>query len=173
MNHNWEIVDFSSYKNKVQRDEFDCGNHFLNQFIKKQASQYEKANYAKIYLAVEVKKNLFGGYYSLSSNSVLLSYFPPNLSKFLPKHLNVPVALLGRIAVHKSFQAQKLGSLLLLDAMDKTYSLSLQMGSFAIEVDAIDSNAKSFYSRFGFESLIDNDRHMFLPLKMVKKPLDK
>jgi predicted N-acetyltransferase YhbS len=35
----------------------------------------------------------------------------------MPKHSKVPVALLGKLAVNKEFQGQKLGSSLLIDAI--------------------------------------------------------
>ena len=39
----------------------------------------------------------------------------------------------------------------------------------AIEVVAIDDNAKRFYERLGFLSLHDNPRHMYLSIKTAGK----
>ncbi len=169
MKINWQIEEFSLYKDKINRNDFDCGNDSLNEFIKTKASQYEKNNYTKIYLAIEEKNKLFGGYYSLSASSVILSVFPESTSKSMPKHSKVPVALLGKLAVNKEFQGQKLGSFLLIDAMDKIKRLSSDIGVFAIEVDAIDNVAKSFYTHFGFESLLDDKNHMYLTIKKIKR----
>lgn len=169
MKINWQIVEFSSHKEKINRNNFDCGIEPLNDFIKTKASQYEKNHYTKIYLAIEKEKQLFGGYYSLSANSVILSNFPDKTSKSLPKHTNVPVALLGKLAVNKIFQGQKLGSFLLIDAMIRIIKISSKIGFYAVEVDAIDDVAKNFYMHFGFESLLDDKKHMYITIKKLKK----
>lgn len=167
MNKNFNIVRFSEFKDKVKRDGFDCGNDHLNDFIKTKGSQYEKNNLARIFLAIEEDTITIAGYYTLSGNSVDLTNIPENDSKKLPKHLRVPVALIGKLAVDKNFQGQGLGSYLLMDALDRILNLSEEMGYYAVEVDAIDDKAKSFYDKYGFESLLDDNKHMYITLKKL------
>lgn len=167
MNENFNIVRFSEFKDKVKRDGFDCGNDHLNDFIKTKGSQYEKNNLARIFLAIEEDTITIAGYYTLSGNSVDLTNIPENDSKKLPKHLRVPVALIGKLAVDKNFQGQGLGSYLLMDALDRILNLSEEMGYYAVEVDAIDDKAKSFYDKYGFESLLDDNKHMYITLKKL------
>ena len=38
----------------------------------------------------------------------------------------------------------------------------------AVEVDAIDQQAKAFYEKYGFAPLLDNEFHLFLPITTVQ-----
>ena len=59
-------------------------------------------------------------------------------------------ALLARLAVDQSTQGQGLGAALLVDALERCLTLAEALGVHAVEVDAIDSVAKSFYEKYGF-----------------------
>jgi GNAT superfamily N-acetyltransferase len=88
--------------------------------------------------------------------------------KGLPR-LDVPVVLLGRLAVDRTTQGQGLGSLLLIDALRRVQHLAEQVGIRAVEVDAIDDAARQFYLRFGFVSLLDASNHLFLSTQVIRK----
>ena len=79
----------------------------------------------------------------------------------------MPVVLLGRLAVDQTAQGQGLGETLLLDALKRCLDLSQQLGVHAVEVVAIDSQAKAFYEKYGFVPLLDQELHLFLPLTTV------
>src|SRR5207302_11180645 len=86
---------------------------------------------------------------------------PPSIAKKLPKH-PVPVALLGRLAVDRAAQGRGLGEQLLIDALRRCLELSDRLGVFAVEVMAIDAEAKRFYLKSGFVPLLESDLHLFL-----------
>jgi len=50
-----------------------------------------------------------------------------------------------------------------------TEYLATRVGIRAVEVDAINEAAKSFYGRYGFLSLSDDPHHLFLPMSIVRK----
>jgi predicted GNAT family N-acyltransferase len=77
--------------------------------------------------------------------------------------------LIGRIAVDQSVQGQGLGAFLLVDALRRSLQISEQVGIRAVEVDALDDSAKRFYLKFGFRSLLDDPRHLFLPMHEIRK----
>jgi len=86
----------------------------------------------------------------------------------LPR-LDGPVVLIGKLAVNRSVQGQGLGALLLVDALRRSLQISEQVGIRAVEVDAIDDAARNFYLKFGFPSLLDDPRHLFLTMAEVRK----
>jgi hypothetical protein len=45
----------------------------------------------------------------------------------------------------------------------------MQIGIIAVIVDAKDEKAVSFYKKYGFIELPENNRRLFLPLETVKK----
>jgi len=108
------------------------------------------------------------GYYTLSSHSIPMEDLPEDLAKKLPKsYKDVPAALLGRLAVSTQFKGNRLGELLLLDALNRCADLSDSIGTLAVIVDPIDEKAVSFYKAYGFINLPDSER-MFIPIKTIK-----
>ena len=53
--------------------------------------------------------------------------------------------------------------------MKRCLTLSDSLGIYAVEVSAIDEGAKNFYLKYGFTPLVDNDLHLYLPLKTVEE----
>lgn len=88
--------------------------------------------------------------------------------KGLPK-IDVPVVLLARLAVDRTVQGHGLGRLLLVDALRRAEWLARQVGMRAVEVDAIDDDARRFYLKFGFTPLAEDANHLFLPTHLVRK----
>jgi GNAT superfamily N-acetyltransferase len=150
-----------------QRGDFCCGKAPLDDFLRSLVSQYDKRKLGRTYVAVLPSDKKVSGYYTLASGSIPFQNLPPPIAKKLPKH-PVPVALLGRLAVDRAVQGRHLGEELLIDALRRCLELSDQLGIFAVEVMAIDPEAKHFYLRYGFVPLLDNDLHLFLPMKTIE-----
>lgn len=81
----------------------------------------------------------------------------------------IPAAKLARLAVGLTFQKKGFGKILLIDAMQKTINVSMEMGVVGLFVDAKHEAAKNYYLQFGFLSLPDRLQNLFLPLATIKK----
>lgn len=149
------------------RKTFDCGNDALNDWLLKRVSQFEKRDLSRAYVAVREGELRVYGYYALSTHRVRYEALPTEQSKGLP-HIDVPVVLLGRLAIDGTAQGQGLGSLLLVDALRRAELVATQVGVRAVEVDAVDEAARRFYTKFGFTSLLDDRNHLFLSIKAVR-----
>jgi GNAT superfamily N-acetyltransferase len=150
------------------RTAFDCGHALLNDWLKLRASQYEKKDLARTYVAARPGQTAVLGYYALSTHRVRHEALPPEQAKGLPK-IDVPVVLLGRLAVDRTVQGRGLGSLLLIDALRRAQHISEEVGIRAVEVDALDEAARRFYLKFGFVSLADDLNHLFLGMHVIRK----
>lgn len=150
-----------------ERGEFECGKPALTNFLRSLVTQYEKRRLGRTYVALKEGENKVVGYYTLAAGAVNVGAMPAVAAKKLPKH-PVPVVLLARLAVDQSAQGQGLGGRLLADALGRCLALADQLGIHAIEVDAIDLDAKAFYEKFGFVSLQDDPLHMYLPIATVE-----
>ena len=107
------------------------------------------------------------GYYTLSNNSIPLDILPPERRKKLPSsYTAIPVTLLGRLAVDKRSQGRGLGKWLLMDALKRSFEVSLNIASYAVVVDPLDPVAEMFYAKYGFIKLPDSGR-MFLSMKTI------
>lgn len=150
------------------RTAFDCGNPTLTDWLKQRASQFEKRDLARTYVASKSDSRIVLGYYAISNHRVGHEALPANEAKGLPR-LDLPVVLLGRLAVDRKVQGQGLGSLLLIDALRRAQHLAEHVGIRAVEVDAIDDAARQFYLKFGFVSLLDDPNHLFLSMSVIRK----
>lgn len=146
------------------RESFDCGEESLNVFLKRYARQNDEKGLGRTYLAVKKGKPKIYGYYTISSNSVSFEVVPENLPQY-----PIPVVHLGRLAVDKSAQGQRLGKSLLADALKRAALISEQLGVFAVEVYALNEQARQFYLKFGLTELKDDKYHLYMTLKKIKK----
>jgi len=152
------------------RSAFTCGKPPLDDFIRRFVTQYEKRNLGRTFVAIRQDETRVEGYYTLASSSVAFEHVPEESARKLPKH-PMPVVLLARLAVDCKAQGQKLGEKLLIDALSRCLGLADQLGIHAVEVDAIDEQARSFYLKYGFVSLRDDPRHLFLPVATIRDAL--
>ena len=150
------------------RTSFDCGKPELNDWLQQRAGQYERRDLARTYVAVRENDPRVLGYYAISNHLVRYDALPEDQAKGLPT-IDIPVVLLGRLAVDKAVLGQGLGAHLLMDALRRAAHISEHIGIRAVEVDAIDDDARQFYLKFGFVSLLDDQHHLFLPMQVIRK----
>jgi len=149
------------------RSAFNCGHASLNEWLKERASQFDRRDLSRTFVATRPNQRTVLGYYAITSHRVVYEALPEEESKGLPR-LDVPVVLIGRLAVDQNVQGQGLGALLLVDALRRAVDISDQVGIRAVEVDAIDDSARQFYMKFGFRPLLDDPRHLFLPIHVIR-----
>ena len=161
----WRVEALSSGHDRAN---FSCGKPSLDDFIRRSASQYDKRNIARTFVAVVPPEVRVIGYYSLATGSVAFGHLPDVLAKGLPRH-PIPVAHLGRLAVDESAQGQRLGEYLLLHALSRCSKHAKSIGIHAVEVYALDGEAREFYLKYGFTSLVDDPLHLYLSMKAIRK----
>ncbi|MEY3457843.1 MAG: hypothetical protein RL215_1000 [Planctomycetota bacterium] len=162
----WAVESFD--RSRHERTDFDCGVPVLNEWLLTKVSQFEKKDLARTYVLVRKGDVAVKGYYALSNHTVIYDTLPEEHAKGLPR-IDVPVVLIGRLAVDVSVQGQGLGEFLLIDALRRAEYLAARIGIRAVEVDAINASARKFYRKYGFISLKDDSRHLFLPLHVIRK----
>lgn len=154
---------------KQDKTGFTCGNPELDRYLQTQASQDIKKKVAVSYALTERGKTALLGYYSLATIGIFPGELPESLIKKLPKYPMLPGVLLGRLAVDEKYKGQGLGSLLLIDALERSLAVSKQIGIVAVIVDAINDLAVEFYKYFGFLEFSDCKSRLFIPLNSLKK----
>jgi hypothetical protein len=88
---------------KHVKKNFNCGYKSLNDYIQNFAKQDVHKGLSICYVLVDDSNNNVMGYYTLSSSSIPKSDFPEELSRKIPYN-DVPVALLGRLAVDEAYK---------------------------------------------------------------------
>ena len=150
-----------------QRDAFECGKPLLDNFLHKLAGQYRKKNLGQTYVVALPDKRVIG-YYTISTSRVDFREVPDGLRRRFPE-IPIPVVLLGRLAVDRAYRGQGVGKTLLVKALRQVAELSERIGIEAVEVHALDEEARSFYLKYGFTSLTDDPHHLYLPIKTILK----
>ena len=146
------------------RSLFDCGEASLNVFLKQFARQNDARGLGRTYVAGLPDETRILGYYTLSSGSIAVEQMPEKLPRY-----PVPVAHLGRLAVDLEARRDGLGSLLLIDALRRVTKVAEQLGIYAVEVYALTDEARNFYLRYGFTELLDDQLHMYLSIKNIRR----
>ena len=149
------------------RQNFHCGVENLDRYFKTQAGQDARNKVAVTF--VLLKDNIIAGYYTLSNTSIPLSEFPEAIQKKLPKYPLVPATLIGRLARDIRFKSERLGEVLLVDALKRSLLLSREIASFAIVVDAENEHARQFYLRQKFIAFASCADKLYLPMATVEK----
>jgi GNAT superfamily N-acetyltransferase len=148
------------------RDGFECGKPSLDRFLKQQARQHDERHLGRTFVLVEDDSLTVLGYYTLATGKVGFENLPD--TKKLPPHIPIPVILLGRLAVDSRQKGRHLGELLLMHALWRAQQVGKQVGVYAVEVDALDEEARGFYLKYGFTSLQDDPLHLYLPIKTIE-----
>jgi GNAT superfamily N-acetyltransferase len=152
-----------------RKNEFSCGKEMLDNYLHRQANQDIKRKLSACFVINDQETNLLKGYYTLANNSIPQETIPEKFKKKLPKsYSSIPTTLLGRLAIDNRFQGKGIGKLLLIDALKRSFDISINIGSFAVVVDPLDEDAQNFYGKYGFIKLPDSGK-MFLPMNTIKE----
>jgi predicted GNAT family N-acyltransferase len=169
VSHFRDIEPFSE-KHKSLRAAFSCGVEPLDRYLKQQASQDAKRRAAVPYVLVS-EDDRIAGYYTLSADNIRVDDLPQELVKQLnlPRYPVIGATLIGRLARDLSFRGQRIGEILLVDALKVSLAMSRKIASAAVLVDAKDDHADQFYATFGFVRFPDAVKRLFLPMQTIEK----
>jgi predicted GNAT family N-acyltransferase len=146
---------------------FTCGVESLDRYLKTQAGQdvHRKAN-AVFVLSSEAEPTRVLGYYTLCAMAITQGEVPEAARKHVPRYPLVSCTLIGRLAVAKDQQGQRLGSIMLADALLRAFESAGSVGSSMVVVDALDEAAAGFYAAHGFVRLPDSLR-LVMPMRQA------
>lgn len=135
-------------------DDFRCTSPDLAKWLTNRARKNHREGASRCFVVCDEHRNVIG-YYALSAGAVSHELVPGSVRRNMPDP--IPIAVLGRLAVHTDWVRQGIGRGLLKDAVQRTLQTSEQLGIRALLCHAIDAEAKTFYLRNGFiESPIDS-----------------
>lgn len=126
--------------------EFNCGVDVLDDWLKRRARANEATGASRTYV-VSVGVRVVG-YYALANGAVAQAEATGRTRRNMPDP--VPVMVLGRLAVDRSYHGRGIGEGLLRDAVLRTMQAAEIAGIRALLVHAISPEAKRFYERHGF-----------------------
>jgi GNAT superfamily N-acetyltransferase len=151
------------------RTRFSCGVESLDRYLQTQAGQDVRRRANGVFvLADKAAPDRVLGYYTLCATALPPGEVPEAARKHIPRYPLVSATLIGRLAAAKERQGQRLGAVLLADALRRALASAQTVGSSMIVVDALDDGAASFYAAHGFVRLPES-RRLVLPMRVVER----
>lgn len=147
-------------------DDFSCGKPPLDEWLRERALRSEGRS-ARTYVATVANRVV--GYYCFAAGAVRLDEVPKPMRRNMPNQ--VPVLLIGRLAVDTGYQGLGLGKGLLKDALLRALRASAIVGARAVMVHALDEEAARFYLARGFVAFPEDSRTFFLAMETIRAAL--
>ena len=134
---------------------FDCGDNDLNEFLLKDAKDYQRRLLAVTYLIEnEVNESTKSVWRKIKRN------FPRS------KHRrDYPAVKIGRLAVNKSYQGLQIGTIVM-NYLKNLFKSRSRTGCAYLTVDAL-SKAVGFYEKNGFDYLCDKVSGQDYPTRLM------
>jgi GNAT superfamily N-acetyltransferase len=140
---------------------FSSGVQALDEWLIRRAWHNQTTGASRTYVVLAAGAVV--GYYCLASGALALREAPGGIRRNMPDP--IPMAILGRLAVDRSWQGQGLGVALLRDAVERTRAASVILGIRGLFVHALSQTAADFYARYGFVASPTNPLTLVLSLK--------
>lgn len=144
-------------------DAFNCGVASLDNWLKKRARSNERSRASRTYVLCDGDKVI--GYYALAFGSLANKMAPGKIKRNRPDP--IPIMVLGRLAIDREYQRNKLGDALLREAILRVLHAADIVGIKAVLVHAISAEAKKFYIKRGFIASPFEPMTLILPLASI------
>jgi predicted GNAT family N-acyltransferase len=144
-----------------------CGSPALDRYLQSQARQDSEKRVAAIFVLVQLPDSQVLGYYTLSASTIHANEVPPELARKLPRYPQLPVTLLGRLAIDLQLKGKGMGQFMLMDALHRSLQAATSIAAMAVVVDAKDALAAAFYQHYGFMPLNLSASRLFLPMATI------
>jgi len=153
--------------------QFTNGVHpSLDLWLRERARSSEGLS-ARTYVVCPAEKpNRVVGYFSIATAVEQRNALPSaKLRRGMPEQ--IPLLLIGRLAVDAAWRDRGLGSALLADALRRCLAASDIAGVRGVVAHAIDDGAVGFYERHGFVRSPLGERVMLMPIESIRSLLGK
>lgn len=170
-----EFVPLDALQHDVRS--FDCGSEPQTTYLRRYAAKNSRLNLNRTFVLpwrhprdAKGRKARIAAWYTLAGLSVTST---PEREK-LPRY-PVPVILLAQLAVDSRFQAQGLGSRVLVHALRHAERMATSEQSLparGVVLDVVSDQAMKFYAQFAFfQSFPANPHRLFVSMSSIRTHL--
>ena len=147
--------------------DFSSGEASLDGWLRRRAKANQVSGASRTYVVCEEKRVI--GYYALASGAVTVESAPGRFKRNMPN--TIPVAVLARLAVDRSWQGRSIGRALFRDAARRIAHAAETIGIRGIVVHAISEDARKFYLALGFDPSPGEPMTLMVTLSDVRSAL--
>lgn len=146
---------------------FRSGVESLDAWLKRRALKNQTSGASRTFVVCGGQR--VAAYYALASSAVAVTEAPGRFRRNMPDP--IPVVVLGRLAVDRSFQGKGLGRALVRDAGYRVIQAADAIGIRGLITHAISVEAKAFYEAVGFVQSSLDPMTMMITLADLKASL--
>jgi ribosomal protein S18 acetylase RimI-like enzyme len=149
--------------------DFDCRASELNDWLRRYARRNAELDSARTHVALSGDGTI-RGYVALTAGAVEHRDATSGMSARMPRY-PLPVVVLARLAVDRSYQRRGVASILVRLAMEITVDIARQVGVRGLAVDADNQDAAEFYERLGFARASPASLKLQVPTRTLREQL--
>lgn len=144
------LCSLESYQEfKLASAGFSSGSEYLDRWLHTYAWTNEEKGFSRTVLAISDESLV--GYFELHAGMLEQSRVPRKNRHGSPRE--VPVVVLGQLAVRSDQHGNGLGGALLVEALGRAFQSSGRIGAAFILVQPLDDRARKFYKKYDFVEL--------------------
>jgi GNAT superfamily N-acetyltransferase len=151
-----------------QLDTFDSGEPTLDDWLKRRARANQVSGASRTYVACQGER--VAGYYALASGAIAQAGAPGRFRRNMPDP--IPVVVLARLAVDRTYQGRGLGRAMFRDAAGRVAQAADTIGIRGIVVHAISEEARRFYIALGFDPCSRETMTLVVTLQDIRAALE-
>jgi GNAT superfamily N-acetyltransferase len=149
-------------------DSFDSGETVLDDWLRRRARANQAGGASRTYVVCDGMRVV--GYYALASGAIAQAVVPGGLRRNIPDP--IPVVVLARLAVDRSYQGRGLGRALFRDAARRVAHAADTIGIRGMVVHAISEEARKFYIALGFDPCPVDAMTLVVTLRDIRGALE-
>lgn len=146
------------------RATFQCGEPALDAYLRKYAVQQTAKGVGWVFVLIDdASPSKLVGFYTLSAAQLGTDPLSDAEKKKFPRY-PIPCFRMGRLARSMEHRGGGIGAVLMGLAVDRCLKARVQVGAYALLVDAKSEKARAFYRHYGFRVCADSPMSLCLPL---------
>ena len=150
-------------------DDFSCGKPALDLWLKTRARSNQSHGFTVVMVVHDAGRVV--GYYGLAPTAIIPAALPRSVRTGQPPD-PVPCLLLGQLAVDQASAGLGIGTGLLKHALIRAVQGAALVGGRALIVNAIDEEARLFWTRRGFLPSRDDPFRLMRPISHIAASLE-
>jgi GNAT superfamily N-acetyltransferase len=151
-----------------QIDGFNSGEPVLDDWLKRRGLANQASGASRTYVVCEGKRVV--AYYALASGAIAQAGVPGRFRRNMPDP--IPVVVLARLAVDRTYQGRGLGRAMFRDAARRVAHAADTIGIRGIIVHAISEEARNFYIALGFDPCPGEAMTLVVTLRDLRATLE-
>lgn len=146
---------------------FRCGSTELDDWLRDHA-RTATGQGTRTYVVLDESEHVVG-YFAIAPHTIDRDALSKKTGRGAPRH--IPAILLAKLALAEDLQGRRLGSELLVIALDTIIDAARRAGGKLVVVDAIDDAAAAFYAHHEFEPIPENSHRLVRKLSTIARAL--